>query len=179
MRTRPATGTPEWHDRDSGCAAAPISISWKSSYWVVVILALCIGTLTVASSIGLDWAMHSILRPVYASDLLEGIAATVLSGVALVRMQTRKRELIVRMQIVEDVNHHVRNALTAITLSASLQANPELNAQVREASDRIDWVLSNVLSHTVAARDSMQTNHRWRPGLQLDPSRQQTRPNSR
>ncbi len=174
MRKQPATDSPEWDDRDSACV--PVPISWKSSYWVVVILALCIGALTVTSSIGLDWAMHSILRPVYASDLLEGIAATILSGIALIRMQTRKRELLVRMQIVEDVNHHVRNALTAITLSASLQEDPELNARIRDASDRIDWVLSNVLSHTVAARNFMEVDHRWRPGLQLDSYRQPPRP---
>jgi hypothetical protein len=52
------------------------------------------------------------------------------------------------MQIVEDVNHHVGNALTAITLSAALREDAELNTLIRDASDRIDWVLSDVLSKT-------------------------------
>jgi signal transduction histidine kinase len=52
------------------------------------------------------------------------------------------------MQIIEDVNHHVRNALTAITLFSSLREDPELNANVRDACDRIDWVLHDLLSQT-------------------------------
>ncbi len=69
------------------------------------------------------------------------IIALMLSGSVLIRMQSHRRELLLRMQIIEDVNHHVRNALTAITLSSSLRHDPELNARVRDACDRIDWML--------------------------------------
>ncbi|MGB0124485.1 MAG: hypothetical protein WBP63_13680, partial [Silvibacterium sp.] len=89
--------------------------------------------LTIAASTALDWAIHDVVRRVYASDILEGAAAAVLSGSVLIRMQSRRRKLLMRMQIVEDVNHHVRNALTAITLSSSLRQDAELNARVRDA----------------------------------------------
>jgi hypothetical protein len=126
------------------------------------------GALTLAASVTLDWVMDGVVRRIYASDVLECAAAALLSGVALVRMQRRRRELLIRMQIVEDVNHHVRNALTAITLSASLHENVELDAQVRDACDRIDWVLSDVLSQTAYSSHSKVTQPRWRPGRQLN-----------
>jgi hypothetical protein len=80
------------------------------------------------------------------------------------------------MQIVEDVNHHVRNALTAITLSAALREDAELNTLIRDASDRIDWVLSDVLSKTAIAGDLRSTHPQWNSGQLLTPAdaRQQT-----
>lgn len=142
-------------------------LSWRNSYWVVLLTALIIGALTLGVSIALDWAIHGVLRRVYASDLLECVAAFTLSGIALLRLQQRRRELLVRMQIIEDVNHHVRNALTGITLSASLYDDAELNRRVKDACERIDWVLSEVLSQTVGAGEFDRSNPRWQPGRRL------------
>jgi signal transduction histidine kinase len=144
-----------------------VRLSWGSSYWVIALLAVLIGLLSIAGSIGLDWAIHDVLRPVYASDILEGAVAAVVSGFVLLRMQSRRRELLIRMQIVEDVNHHVRNALTAITLSSSLRQDPELNAQVKEACERIDWVLNDALSQTAGGRGSEPVQAGWRSGRQM------------
>jgi signal transduction histidine kinase len=142
-------------------------MSWRNSYWVIALIALSKGMLTVAASIVLDWAIHDVARRVYASDILEGAAAAVLSGFVLIRMQSRGRELLMRIQIVEDVNHHVRNALTAITLSSSLRQDAELNARVRDACDRIDWVLNDVLSQTISDTGSKATHRHWKSGRQL------------
>lgn len=90
-------------------------------------IAIAIGISTIGSGLVVDWVAHGIARRVYASDLLVGLAAALFSGVALFRLQARRRELLTRLQIIEDVNHHVRNALTAITLSAALREDAELN----------------------------------------------------
>jgi len=147
----------------------PARIGWRSSYWLVVLLALSIGIFSVLLSLAVDWAMHGMLRRVFASDLMEGAVAAILSAVALSRMQARRRELLIRMQIVEDVNHHVRNALTSIVLSASLHEDEDLNGRVKDACDRIDWVLSEVLSQSVGATDFITRRQSWNPGLRLRP----------
>ncbi len=154
-------------DKQRNSDRAP-RLTWKSSYWFVVLLALSIGVCVIASSIGIDWLIHGGVRRVYASDWFEGAAAAALSGAALLRMQARRRELMVRMQIVEDVNHHVRNALTAIVLSASLHEDAELNAHVKDACERIDWVLSDVLSQSVGATSLNARHPTWRAGRQLN-----------
>jgi hypothetical protein len=153
--------------RNEEPVARSTRLSWRNSYWILIFLAVSIGLAAIVGSLGVDWAIHHVVRRVYASDILEGAVAAVVSGVVLVRMQARRRELLIRMQIVEDVNHHVRNALTAITLSSSLRADPELNAQVRDACDRIDWVLSDTLSQTVGGGGSKAAQARWRSGRRL------------
>ncbi len=145
----------------------PRAIPWTNSYWVVVLLALCIGLSTILVSLTLDRALHHAFRQLYASDWLEGVAVAVLTGAALLRIQARRRELLVRMQIVEDVNHHVRNALTSIVFSAALRDDPELDAQVSEACARIDWVLSDVLSQSVDGRAHWRERSRWGAGRKL------------
>jgi hypothetical protein len=165
MSAQASTSTQEQREQRHVAAHAPMS--WKNSYWVIALLALSIGILSIAGSITLDWVIHGIVRPVFASDILEAAVAAAVSGAILVRMQARRRDLLVRMQIVEDVNHHVRNALTAITLSSSLRQDPELNAQVRDACDRIDWVLNDALSQTAGRRGSVAMQPEWRSGRRL------------
>ena len=49
------------------------------------------------------------------------------------------------MEIAAEVNHHIRNALTAIVFSASVESDPALQLTLKEATERIDWVLTTVL----------------------------------
>jgi hypothetical protein len=145
-------------------------LTWRTSYSIVVLIALSIGALSIVSSLGIDWMMHGAIRRTYASDWFDGAAVALLSSLFLTRLQAQRRALMVRMQIVEDVNHHVRNALTSIVLSASLHEDPELNARIKDACDRIDWVLSDVLSQSVNATDLKAEHPAWKAGRQLDQS---------
>lgn len=152
--------------------------SWKNSYVFVVLIAFAIGILTVAVSVAVDWVLHGrglvetwvvfgVGRNVYASDLLAAVVASTASGIVLGRLQARRRQLLARMQAVEDVNHHVRNALTAVALSAALHDNAELNERVRDAAERIDWVLRDVLPNTVEGRSIDTDPPRWGGGRYL------------
>lgn len=150
-------------------SAADLSrLSWTSSYWIVALLALLTGLLSIGGCIVFDWAVHGFVRQVFASDILAGAIAGAVSGIALTRMQARRRELLIRMQIVEDVNHHVRNALTAIVLSSSLRQDSDLDAQVKDACDRIDWVLNNALVHTVGGKPPVEKHSRWNRGRRFE-----------
>ena len=144
----------------------------------MVVVAFAIGILTVFVSVAVDWLLHGrglvggweifgAGRTVYASDLLAAFVAGSASGIALGRLQARRRELLARMQAVEDVNHHVRNALTAVALSAALHDDVQLNEQVRDATERIDWVLRDVLPNTVDGRRAGTEPSRWSGGRYL------------
>lgn len=142
-------------------------VPWKTSYWIVILLAVCIGLSTVLVRLTFDLIMHSEFRHIYASDWLDALVAAILCGIVMVRLQARRRELLIRMQIVEDVNHHVRNALTSIVFSASLREDPELNQRVSEACERVDWVLSHVLSQSVDATGLQGKPSDWGAGRRL------------
>lgn len=142
-------------------------MSWRNSYWLIILIAVLIGVLTIVANIAMGWVTKDILRDMLPSDILDGAVAAVVSGSVLIRMQSHRRDLLMRMQIIEDVNHHVRNALTAITLSSSLRQDQESDAKVRDAYDRIDWVLSDVLPQTINDRGSEAAHPRWHSGRRL------------
>ena len=136
--------------------------------WTILV-ALLIGILVTVSGISLDWILHDGRRQVFASDIGKGAVAAVVSGVALVRSQRRRKDLLARMQAIEDVNHHVRNALTAITYSAALQHDPALTKVIEDANQRIDWVLRVSLPQYANAEEehsSQVTNH-WSQGAKM------------
>jgi len=69
-----------------------------------------------------------------------------------------------RMAIAAEVNHHIRNALTAIVYSTSVKRDQPLQSVLKDATDRIDWVLNTVLPDgEESLKWPVQAPH-WRPG---------------
>ena len=82
----------------------------------------------------------------YLDDLLLGILAALL----VFFLQWRHRLEIRRHEqcaaAIDEINHHIRNALQVIALRTGLdtRSRDELT-EIREASDRIEWVLRELL----------------------------------
>ena len=74
------------------------------------------------------------------------IAAAVTAFFAL-RLQViahdRAKATVRALQIIADLNHHIRNALQVI--SYENYANAEPNKHMREAVERIEWTLREIL----------------------------------
>ncbi len=134
--------------------------------WGILLISLCIGLLVTASGIGMDHFIHEH-RPLYTSDIFEGVTAVVLSFIALNGSYRRRCELVVRIQAIEDVNHHVRNALTAITYSAALRDDPALCRVIEDANMRVDWVLREVLPQYARSSDTANNKPSWSEGAKL------------
>lgn len=110
----------------------------------IVISALLSGLLIGLCGVGLDHLVHHASR-VYASDLYTCVVASVLSYLLMIYEKRRRMILARSMAVAAEVNHHIRNVLTAIVYSASVKRDPSLQATLRDATDRIDWVLTTVL----------------------------------
>ncbi len=106
--------------------------------------ALLLGLMIGVCGFGLDHLVHHASR-IYASDLYTSIVAAVLSYLVLANEKRRRMILARRMEIAAEVNHHIRNALTAIVFSASVENDPALQSTLEDATARIDWVLTTVL----------------------------------
>jgi signal transduction histidine kinase len=50
-----------------------------------------------------------------------------------------------RFQLISDMNHHIRNALQVISYHAFLQDGYTEHEHIRDAMNRIEWVLQEVL----------------------------------
>ena len=108
--------------------------------------ALAIGLAVFLVGFSLDAALLQEARGILYSDAVTGGMAALLAYLAVYQYQIRQQENAARLHIVAEVNHHVRNALSAILLSVHIRRDPELLSITESAVERIDWVLTEVLS---------------------------------
>jgi light-regulated signal transduction histidine kinase (bacteriophytochrome) len=57
----------------------------------------------------------------------------------------KHRATVARMQVIDEMNHHIRNALAPIALSVDALENQQLIRIISEGVDRIDWALREIL----------------------------------
>ena len=114
---------------------------WKSQLRLflnarVFFFALVVGLLIAGCGFGVDHLVHRASR-LYASDLYTFIVAYGLSYVLMMYEKRRRLMLERRMMVAAEVNHHIRNALTAVVFSASVQNDPALQSVLKDATARI------------------------------------------
>ena len=90
---------------------------------------------------------HGLGAPaIWWGDLLAGIVA----GVLVLFYETRRnRELTRRLEMIRLMNHHVRNSLQVIAYASSTDRAVQVG-KVRDAIERIDWALREVLPGRVS-----------------------------
>ncbi len=133
-----------WHRQKS--PTAPSSIRY------LVLAAVGVGA---ASFLATEF-MHYVLVPDIGRSperlLAEGISALVVSLLTaqLVHVtRARHRLAVARMQVIAEMNHHIRNALSPVSLSLEDTKNQELKRVISDAVDRIDWALREILPREV------------------------------
>jgi hypothetical protein len=70
----------------------------------------------------------------------------------IIRRERERRAVIrERLQIVSEMNHHIRNALQVISFFVSKEQDQKTVEMVRSSVDRIQWALKEVLpgSHEI------------------------------
>jgi len=121
--------------------------------WRRVVIALLSGlAMSLAVNLVDGWLAAKGLHAETTSfdDILPGVVAA-----ALVFLLQRQQERQLRYQrqsvaVIDQMNHHIRNALQIIVTRASLdhKAKPELD-QIHSAVARIDWALREILPQSV------------------------------
>ena len=80
----------------------------------------------------------------YLDDLVLGLLAGLL---VFAYEQKRHNAMLKRIQVIADMNHHVRNALQAITLSRYAENAQQIQV-IDESAKRIQWALRELLPQT-------------------------------
>jgi hypothetical protein len=132
------------HETSRNHAHAPTRIPWRLRCHVLI-LATLVGVAVFAISLFGDAVFHGVARPVLLSDALTACIALVLTYQLLSRNAMLRMIDAQRLLIIAEVNHHVRNALTAVLYSVYLRSDPELKRITEDAVERIDWVLNDIL----------------------------------
>jgi len=125
-----------------------VPVSFWNSVPGAILLALIFTFLIFIVSSAADLLMlkeHETARiTIELSDGVSSFAIGLLSF-KLVRMQQdRRAKLRKRVEVIADMNHHVRNALQVISLSTQGRDKEEITA-IRESMNRIQWALRELL----------------------------------
>ena len=136
--------------------AAPLDTEqdkMTASFWSrvagTVLLAIIFALLVFVVSSAADLLMlreHETARiTIELSDGVSSLTIGMLSFQLLRMHQERRAKLRRRVEVIADMNHHVRNALQVISLSTHGKENEEEIAAIRESMNRIQWALRELL----------------------------------
>jgi hypothetical protein len=129
----------------------------------IIISAVILGVLIGVCGVGLDRLVHHA-NSIFISDVYTCVVASVFSYLLMIYEKRRRMILARRMAIAAEVNHHIRNALTAIVYTSSVQRDQPLQSVLKDATDRIDWVLNTVLPDGEESLKWPVQAPQWRPG---------------
>ncbi len=121
---------------------------WLQRPWLT---ALGVAALIVAVTIGLDaFLLHQErwgpMATAAISDVLLGAVAFVLLLFLFRAARERRARIVQRLEVVDEMNHHIRNALQVIAFNA--RPSPRSQAELEEiiqAVNRIHWSLREIL----------------------------------
>ena len=113
-------------------------------YWFTALAALT--TFLAAGLIDIIFAHYHLLRDAtYLDDVLLAVLAATFVF-ALERYHQRENQRLIELAtLVQDMNHHIRNALQVIVYANLDQQDTPLAAGVKESISRIEWALREVL----------------------------------
>ncbi len=107
--------------------------------------------------------MHYMLVPDLGRHqervLAEGLSAFIVSCLIakLANVARQQHQLtLARMQVIAEMNHHIRNALTPISLSTSVIDNQQRIRVISEGVDRIDWALREILPREIPLQEDQR-----------------------
>ena len=116
-----------------------------SSRWAVALRSVLIGFgVFFLGSLSDVWLqLHAANRSLAVmDDALVGIAVGLL---VLVYERRQRQNMVRKLEVIRQMNHHVRNSLQVISFANSLPQREELGNKVRDAVERIEWALREVL----------------------------------
>lgn len=98
------------------------------------------------------------LPMIAASDALAALLGTLLMLRIFFNIIERRRTIVQRLTAIAEINHHIRNALDLIQLSAQTTADKRAITIIQEGVERIEWTLREVLSPAGPLREGRSKN---------------------
>jgi hypothetical protein len=127
---------------------------YRASTAQVVAVAVGFGVGVWALNAGLDllWAMYNALTviPMATVDALVAIVSAVVLLKLMFAQRAYHRKLLAQLETVAEMNHHIRNALEQIEMTAHLSKNEQFINDIQQGVARIQWALREVLPRPAA-----------------------------
>jgi len=113
-----------------------------------IVVAGLVGLVSFAATEFMHYLLVPDLGHRWERWLAQGVSALVVALLTakLVDAANQRREAaLLRMQVISEMNHHIRNALSAISLSADSIENQQCMQVISNSVDRIEWALREIL----------------------------------
>lgn len=124
-------------------------MSTAVSRWNPWALALIFGIFLFISNAAFDTLLmrshNSTLSMLEVSDGLSAAIGALLFLKIAFDSRQRRRALKQRLDTIREMNHHIRNALEVIALSAYTSRDQQNMQAIRDSVQRINWALSEIL----------------------------------
>jgi signal transduction histidine kinase len=132
-----------------------------TSRGLVVGIGLAVGIVAFLATELMHYLLVSDLGRSRERLLAEGLSALIVACLTARLAQIareRHRLTVARMQVISEMNHHIRNALTPISLSISATEDQQLVRIISEGVDRIDWALREILPRETPLQGEQRDN---------------------
>lgn len=129
----------------------PFRKSWllTGSRWRLRLIAATIGVVVFVVVAAADWLMInggvSHFGIMMGSDAVAAVLASWFALKLFNDVYERRQMLMRRLDIIGETNHHIRNALELIQLSAQTTHDQEVIQNISTGVDRIQWVLRELI----------------------------------
>ena len=142
-----------------------------------ILVACLVGVVSFAATEFMHYLLVPDLGRRWERLLAEGVSAVVVALLTakLVHAANQRREAaLLRMQVISEMNHHIRNALAAISLSTDSMENQQSMRVIADSVDRIEWALREILLRRTPLPEDRAPDARY-----FQPARPLNHPNAR
>jgi hypothetical protein len=123
---------------------------WLPTWQRLVVISLLFALFVFCSSLAVDYILlvhrDSSVATVEVSDALAALLAGVLFYKILDAGRRRRKLILQRLETIDQMNHHIRNALQVISFTVHAnQEHAKEVANIDRAVNRIQWTLREIL----------------------------------
>jgi hypothetical protein len=119
------------------------------SYWGIALLSFLFALFVFVLGFGVDWLMlyqeDSIRQTVEFSDAVSALICGFVFLLFLRSYRQQRAMLRQRVEVIANMNHHVRNALQVIEFNSYSSSDQEQLGAVKSSVNRIQWALRELL----------------------------------
>ncbi len=117
--------------------------------WKLALAAFGVFLLVTVSGYGFDRMLRQdgVNRNIItaSSNALTGLVVAVMFLELTRNVQNRRKLVRSRLEVIADMNHHIRNALQVISYGTATHGGKQETEMMRESIKRIEWALREVL----------------------------------
>lgn len=134
-------------------------------------IAGAVGLVMFVASVGFDIVLlkhQETPAAIVISNGLVALLAALLVYTLLAYGRQQRRRIMERMEALNEVNHHIRNALQALAFTEGALKGTKEGVTVSESIQRIQWALLEVLPKVEPNYEPLQGSARQRDAVRRD-----------